>query len=79
MPHKKLLYLRTNDNAQLIFIYVIYILGDVAHIDESSTILHMCKWICAYVYAYARLCAYKYIYMRMHTCVLVFVCVYSHM
>ena len=82
MPLKKLLYLRTNEHAQLIFIYVICILSDVACIDKPSTIIHMCKWICAYVYVYARLCAYMYVYA--HACslclyVYTHICKYMHM
>ena len=82
MPLKKLLYLRTNEIAQLIFIYVTCILSDVAYIDKSSIIIHMCKWICAYVYVYARLCAYMYVYA--HACslclyVYTHVCKYMHM
>ena len=57
MPLNKLLYLRTNDHTQLIIIYVMCILSDVAYVNKSSIIIHMCKWICAYVYVYARLCA----------------------
>ena len=79
MPLKKLLYLRTIDHAQLIMIYVMCILSDVAYINKSSTIIHMCKWICAYVYVYvyARLCAYMYVYA--HVCFFMFICVYSRM
>ena len=77
MPLKKLLYLRTNDHAQLIIIYVMCILSDVAYINKSSIIIHMCKWICAYVYVYARLCAYMYVYA--HVCFFMFICVYSRM
>ena len=75
MSLKKLLYLRTNDHAQLIIIYVMCILSDVAYINKSSTIL--CKSICAYVYVYARLRAYMYVYA--HVYFFMFICVYSRM